>query len=171
MNNSTVILEYMRKVRTVFCPDFLAQSYITSVFITSSVCALQAFICRTHSIWFSAFSFSVTPFCSASDRTISSMRFRAASSISAQCSKSLSDRGRHPFCFSLDSAVIVIANILGNRLREGFKGGIVYQAAKAGTNHHHSVSPRLSKLIKQAQIRAAPAAKPKDDRLIFMLNL
>ena len=34
-------------------------------------------------------------------------------------------RGRHPFCFSLDSAVIVIANILGNRLREGFKGGIV----------------------------------------------
>ena len=53
--------------------------------------ALQAFICRTHSIWFSAFSCSVTPFCSASDRTISSMRFRAASSISAQCSKSLSD--------------------------------------------------------------------------------
>ena len=32
----------------------------------------------------SAFSFSVTPFCSASDRTISSMRFRAASSILAQ---------------------------------------------------------------------------------------
>ena len=26
VNNSTVILEYMRKVRTVFCPDFLAQS-------------------------------------------------------------------------------------------------------------------------------------------------
>ena len=25
VNNSTVILEYMRKVRTVFCPDFLAQ--------------------------------------------------------------------------------------------------------------------------------------------------
>ena len=51
------------------------------------------------------------------------------------------------------------------------RGRIVYQAAKAGTDHHHSVSPRLSKLIKQAQIRAAPAAKPKDDRLIFMLNL
>ena len=32
----------------------------------------------------SAFSCSVTPFCSASDRTISSMRFRAASSILAQ---------------------------------------------------------------------------------------
>ena len=32
----------------------------------------------------SAFSCSVTPLCSASDRTISSMRFRAASSISAQ---------------------------------------------------------------------------------------
>ena len=26
VNNSTVILEHMRKVRTVFCPDFLAQS-------------------------------------------------------------------------------------------------------------------------------------------------
>ena len=26
VNNSTVILDYMRKVRTVFCPDFLAQS-------------------------------------------------------------------------------------------------------------------------------------------------
>ena len=26
VNNSTVILEYMRKVRTVFCPDFLTQS-------------------------------------------------------------------------------------------------------------------------------------------------
>ena len=51
------------------------------------------------------------------------------------------------------------------------RGRIVYQAAKAGMDHHHSVSPRLSKLIKQAQIRAAPAAKPKDDRLIFMLNL
>ncbi len=32
----------------------------------------------------SAFCFSVTPFCSTSDRTISSMRFRAASSILAQ---------------------------------------------------------------------------------------
>ena len=51
------------------------------------------------------------------------------------------------------------------------RGRIVYQAAKAGTDHHHSVSPRLSKLIKQAQIRAASAAKPKDDRMIFMLNL
>ena len=26
VNNSTAALEYMRKVRTVFCPDFLAQS-------------------------------------------------------------------------------------------------------------------------------------------------
>ena len=51
------------------------------------------------------------------------------------------------------------------------RGRIVYQAAKAETDHHHSVSPRLSQLIKHAQIRAAPAAKPKDDRLIFMLNL
>ena len=45
---------------------------------------MQAFICRTYSIWFSAFSCSVTPFCFASDRMISSMRFRAASSILAQ---------------------------------------------------------------------------------------
>ena len=37
-----------------------------------------------YSIWFSAFSCSVTPFCFASDRMISSMRFCAASSISAQ---------------------------------------------------------------------------------------
>ena len=51
------------------------------------------------------------------------------------------------------------------------RGRIVYQAAKAGMDHHHPVSPHLSQLIKQAQIRAAPAAKPKDDRLIFMLNL
>ena len=84
VNSSTATLDYMRKVRTVFCPDFLAQSYINSVFTTSSACALQAFICRTHSIWFSAFSCSVTPFCSASDRAISFMRFRAASSILAQ---------------------------------------------------------------------------------------
>ena len=26
LNNSTATLDYMRKVRTVFCPDFLAQS-------------------------------------------------------------------------------------------------------------------------------------------------
>lgn len=26
VNNSTATLDYMRKVRTVFCPDFLAQS-------------------------------------------------------------------------------------------------------------------------------------------------
>ena len=26
VNNSTAALEYMRKVRTVFCPDFLTQS-------------------------------------------------------------------------------------------------------------------------------------------------
>ncbi|MFR8524989.1 MAG: hypothetical protein ACLVCU_12090, partial [Gallintestinimicrobium sp.] len=26
VNNSTAALDYMRKVRTVFCPDFLAQS-------------------------------------------------------------------------------------------------------------------------------------------------
>ena len=31
--------------------------------------------------------------------------------------------------------------------------------------------PYVGRFIKQAQIRAAPAAKPKDDRLIFMLNL
>ena len=30
MNNSTATLDYMRKVRTVFCPDFLAQSKINS---------------------------------------------------------------------------------------------------------------------------------------------
>ena len=35
VNNSTAALDYMRKVRTVFCPDFLAQSYINSVFTTS----------------------------------------------------------------------------------------------------------------------------------------
>ena len=38
---------------------------------------------------------------------------------------SLNLEGRHPFCFRLDSAVIVIANILGNRLGEGLKGGII----------------------------------------------
>ena len=88
----------MRKVRTVFCPDFLAQSYINSAFTTSSACALQAFICRTHSIWFSAFSCSVTPFCSASDRTISSMRFRAASSILAQYYLTYTQPWRFFFC-------------------------------------------------------------------------
>ena len=30
MNNSTATLDYMRQVRTVFCPDFLAQSEINS---------------------------------------------------------------------------------------------------------------------------------------------
>ena len=38
---------------------------------------------------------------------------------------SLNLEGRHPFCFRLDSAVIVIVNILGNRLGEGLKGGII----------------------------------------------
>ena len=38
---------------------------------------------------------------------------------------SLNLKGRHPFCFRLDSAVIVIVNILGNRLGEGLKGGII----------------------------------------------
>ena len=67
--------------------------YLLYLFIRkhSSACALQAFICRTHSIWFSAFNCSVTPLRFASSGTISSMRFRAASSISAQCSKRLSD--------------------------------------------------------------------------------
>ena len=80
----------LKFIYTVRAPEhFLSgrsqyQSYISSNFTISSACALQAFICRTHSIWFSAFSCSVTPFCSASDRTISFMRFRAASSISAQ---------------------------------------------------------------------------------------
>ena len=37
---------------------------------------------------------------------------------------SLNLEGRHPFCFRLDSAVIVIVNILGNRLGEGLKGGM-----------------------------------------------
>ena len=31
--------------------------------------------------------------------------------------------------------------------------------------------PYVGRFIKQAQIRAASAAKPKDDRMIFMLNL
>ena len=31
--------------------------------------------------------------------------------------------------------------------------------------------PYVGHFIKQAQIRAASAAKPKDDRMIFMLNL
>ena len=38
---------------------------------------------------------------------------------------SLNLEGRHPFCFRLDSAVIVIVNILGNRLGEVLKGGII----------------------------------------------
>ena len=38
---------------------------------------------------------------------------------------SLNLEGRHPFCFRLDSAVIVIVNILGNHLGEGLKGGII----------------------------------------------
>ena len=38
---------------------------------------------------------------------------------------SLNLEGRHPFCFRLDSAVIIIVNILGNRLGEGLKGGTI----------------------------------------------
>ena len=33
MNSSTAALEYMRKARTVFCPDFLAQSSIDSAYV------------------------------------------------------------------------------------------------------------------------------------------
>ena len=38
---------------------------------------------------------------------------------------SLNLEGKHPFCFRLDPAVIVIVNILGNRLGEGLKGGLI----------------------------------------------
>ena len=83
-------MEKLRFIHIVRPPEYFSsgrsrcQSYISSNFTIASACALQAFICRTHSIWFSAFSFSVTPFRFASSGTISSMRFRAASSISAQ---------------------------------------------------------------------------------------
>ena len=33
VNSSTAALEYMRKARTVFCPDFLAQSSIDSAYV------------------------------------------------------------------------------------------------------------------------------------------
>lgn len=61
--------------------------------------------------------------------------------------------GRHPFCFSLDSAVIVIANILGNRHGEGFKGVIIllksiehfiFQSAEEGFHHAIVIAVTLS---------------------------
>ena len=56
-------------------------------------------------------------------------------------------------CFRLDSAVIVIVNILSNRLGEGFKGGIIllnsiehfiFQSAKAGFHNAVVVTVALS---------------------------
>ena len=66
---------------------------------------------------------------------------------------SLNLEGRHPFCFRLDSAVTVIANILGNRLGEGLKGGIIlfksiehfiFQSAKEGFHNAVVVTVALS---------------------------
>ena len=66
---------------------------------------------------------------------------------------SLNLEGRHPFCFRLDSAVTVIANILGNRLGEGLKGGIIlfksiehfiFQSAEEGFHNAVVVTVALS---------------------------
>ena len=66
---------------------------------------------------------------------------------------SLNLEGRHPFCFRLDSAVIVIVNILGNRLGEGLKGGIIlfksiehliFQSTKEGFHNAVVVTVALS---------------------------
>ena len=56
----------------------------------------------------SAFCFSVTPFRSASDRTISSMRFRAASSILAQYCLTYTQLFQGRFFFNLVSCTLVI---------------------------------------------------------------
>ena len=49
---------------------------------------------------------------------------------------SLNLEGRHPFCFCLDSAVIVIVNILGNRLGEGLKwDSIDFENKKISIQH------------------------------------
>ena len=49
---------------------------------------------------------------------------------------SLNLEGRHPFCFRLDSAVIVIVNILGNRLGEGLKwDAIDFENKKISIQH------------------------------------
>ena len=55
----------------------------SSIFTIASICALQEFVCRTHHIWFSAFSAQSLLFALPS-QALSSMRFRAASLISAQ---------------------------------------------------------------------------------------
>ena len=66
---------------------------------------------------------------------------------------SLNLEGRHPFCFRLDSAVIVIVNMLGNRLGEGLKGGIIlfksiehfiFQSAEEGFHNAVVVTVALS---------------------------
>ena len=65
----------------------------------------------------------------------------------------LAIEGRHPFCFRLDSAVIVIVNILGNRRGEGLKGGIIlfksiehliFQSTKEGFHNAVVVTVALS---------------------------
>lgn len=59
---------------------------------------------------------------------------------------SLNLEGRHPFCFRLDSAVIVIVNILGNRLGEGLKGGMWTKKAMTRRRNNrtkiHLTAPR-----------------------------
>ena len=49
---------------------------------------------------------------------------------------SLNLEGRHPFCFRLDPAVIVIVNILGNRRGEGLKwDAIDFENKKISIQH------------------------------------
>lgn len=66
---------------------------------------------------------------------------------------SLNLEGRHPFCFRSDSAVIVIVDIISNRLGEGLKGGIIllksiehfiFQSAEEGFHNAVVVTVVLS---------------------------
>ena len=69
---------------------------------------------------------------------------------------SLNLEGRHPFCFRLDFAVTVVADILGNRLGEGLKGGMWTKKAmtrrKNNRTRIHLAAPRCWRRWKKNRI-------------------
>ena len=91
VNDSTSTFVRYEKSSNSFLPG-LPRSIINQFRFHNLLCLCLASVHLPHPFHLvSAFSCSVTPLCSASNRTISSMRFRAVSSILAQCSKILSD--------------------------------------------------------------------------------
>ena len=75
---------------------------------------------------------------------------------------SLNLEGRHPFCFRLDSAVIVIVNILGNRLGEVLKGGM--WTKRATSRNRTRKNRRTPRAVPRCRPSVLAALEEKSDK-------